>query len=646
MTRSMIVTTLFSGTLLCACSGDLLPGIIIPDVAFPDSLGAAPDQTGFEADTSVPPVPDAGVSETSAEDILGDAAESLDETRGQNCGAGDECAEGLHCLPETGECVECRDFEDCQLSSPCTFDYCDDDHACMHKPVEGECDDQDPCSLGDHCDQGECVGETYLECGDGNDCTIDLCTGQGCAYDFSTGECDDQDPCTVGDLCVDGTCTPGGEPLDCDDGNQCTFDFCVQFEGCHSDPNDAACDDGDPCTAGEHCHEGACAGEPVDCADGNACTEDYCEPDTGCVHPALEGSPCDDGNACTSGDACTSGGACTGEETVCDDSNSCTFDSCSPEAGGCTYMHLEAGPCNDNDGCTENDACVGGECVGSPLDCNDQNPCTGDSCVSPFGSCENLPLDVDCDDGNACTMGDKCFDGNCLSGPEAPDCNDGNECTADSCSPLQGCVNAALAGVPCDDVDNCTVSDQCSPAGQCHGQTVDCADNDQCTADVCDPGTGNCLNEPDVGAGCNDGDKCTKNDKCKADGSCQGAPKACNDGNSCTTDSCVPATGCVNTPQTGPQCNDGDPCSSGDHCQNGVCTGDFMDCDDGDPCTTDTCGGGGCINQKNIPGTMCGSCYDHCNYVADAVCHCDKQCGWYKDCCDDTCDYCDYNFCD
>jgi hypothetical protein len=43
----------------------------------------------------------------------------------------------------------------------------------------------------------------------------------------------------------------------------------------------------------------------------------------------------------------------------------------------------------------------------------------------------------------------------------------------------------------CEDGDLCTVFDQCV-AGACVGQPVDCADLMICTAEACDPSTGQC----------------------------------------------------------------------------------------------------------------------------------------------------------
>ncbi len=51
--------------------------------------------------------------------------------------------------------------------------------------------------------------------------------------------------------------------------------------------------------------------------------------------------------------------------------------------------------CDDGDGCTQNDHCTGGQCNGTPTNCDDSDPCTADSCSG--GSCQHTA--VTCADG-------------------------------------------------------------------------------------------------------------------------------------------------------------------------------------------------------------------------------------------------------
>ena len=100
-----------------------------------------------------------------------------------------------------------------------------------------------------------------------------------------------------------------------------------------------------------------------------------------------------------------------------------------------------------------------------------------------------------------------------------------------------------------------------------------CGDNDPCTADGCDPETGQCTTQT------------------LADGT------VCGPGSACKAGKCVPA--CAGQPDGSP-CDDADPCTSGEQCKAGVCApGKAKDCDDGNDCTADSCHplSGKCANE-------------------------------------------------
>ena len=69
----------------------------------------------------------------------------------------------------------------------------------------------------------DCVEDQ--ECGDDNPCTADRCAKGVCKNTPNTLQCDDGDPCTLGDTCVDGACL--STLLECDDANLCTTETCV-----------------------------------------------------------------------------------------------------------------------------------------------------------------------------------------------------------------------------------------------------------------------------------------------------------------------------------------------------------------------------------------------------------------------------------
>src|SRR5262249_56167772 len=62
--------------------------------------------------------------------------------------------------------------------------------------------------------------------------------------------------------------------------------------------------------------------------------------------------------------------------------------------------------------------------------------------------CQHAPASVACNDGNACTVGDFCQSGVCISGGGA-NCDDGNPCTADGCNPGAGCTHSFVNGALC-----------------------------------------------------------------------------------------------------------------------------------------------------------------------------------------------------
>jgi hypothetical protein len=364
---------------------------------------------------------------------------------------------------------------------------------CSYVPLPGICNDGDACTENDGCSTGQCTGDT-VDCDDGNPCTLDDCDpAAGCTYDSATSEqaaCSDGNACTVGDICAGGLCVPG-ELIDCDDGNVCTNDSCDIASGfCKNANNNQPCDGVLPCVSGPVCSNGACTGGTKqtdccalngDCDDANPCTSDACAADGSCTSTKISGLACEDGSACTIGDKCQLGACTAGAKLGCSDGEPCTLDYCVP-ASGCANLVLVSGPCSDGDACNGLEMCNKDGCQpASPPDCDDNNPCTIDTCNSDKG-CQNASLQPGkvCDDGSPCTTGDACdglgsckgtpvqgVDGCCTS---VDDCDDGYGCTSDFCD-----TNAALCGhVPID----CAVEDGCTVGY--------CADGSCTTEATCD----------------------------------------------------------------------------------------------------------------------------------------------------------------
>ena len=541
------------------------------------------------------------------------------------CTVADACQQGT-CVP--GIAANCND------GNPCTDDACAPGDGCTHAPNTAPCEDGDLCTVGDGCMGGACVGGGDLACDDGNVCTDDSCDSEaGCVFAPNAAGCEDGNPCTTTGTCSGGICL-GGTPLGCDDGDVCTDDICDPATGCVHLDNTAPCDDGDACTLGDTCLGGACGGAAVTCDDGNGCTDDTCVAPGGCVFTP-NSAPCDDQNSCTAGDVCADGACTPGAAFPCDDGELCTDDACDPDTG-CVYT-LNTAPCDDGDVCTLGDVCALGTCApGDPLPCDDGNPCTDDSCDPTLG-CVYADNVEPCDDGNTCTTGDVCAAGLCL-GLGSTDCDDGNPCTKDICAPDGGCSNIPTAGA-CDDEDPCTLNDMCA-AGVCvSGAEKDCDDGNPCTDDLCDA-DGTCANTPNA-APCDDGNACTTGDAC-LDGACAFTDVViCDDGEICTTDYCSPVSGCLTLANTLP-CDDSDACTTGDVCSGGVCGGSgVLPCDDGNPCTDDSCDPvAGCVFTDNDAG-----CDDGNACTTVDVCEAGECNGYVAPDCDDD-DVCTTDSCD
>ncbi len=270
------------------------------------------------------------------------------------------------------------------------------------------------------------------------------------------------------------------------------------------------------------------------------------------------------------------------------------------------------------------DHCANGTCQPGtePLNCNDGNPCTTDSC-DPAAGCTHGNSNEECSDGNVCTVGDHCADGACQPGAETLSCDDDNVCTTDSCDPTKGCVHGS-SNDECDDGNACTEGDHCG-GGKClPGAPVDCDDGNVCTVDTCDPATG-CAHG-NSNEECDDGSKCTLVDVC-VDGVCVGSgTPTCVDGNPCTDDTCDPEKGCVYLPNSLP-CNDGDGCTLEDTCVQGQCMGTAC-ADLGLYCVGGTCKdspctgvdyGGYCWHSGSVNSSCSSICGAHGGCVAQGL---------------------------
>ena len=344
---------------------------------------------------------------------------------------------------------------------------------------------------------------------------------------------------------------------------------------------------------------GTCATDE-DCAglEIGICEVAFCGDFATCeIIPIADHSFCDDGDKCTAIDTCLAG-QCTGSGPVnCDDGNPCTDDSCDPEVGGRGCVHLPAaGACDDGNACTSDDSCVDGACQGQDAGC---------ACAE----------DADCrthEDGNFCNGTLACVAGRCVvdaateiicesSSFDAP-------CQATVCLPHSGvCVTEALAdGVSCEDGNPCTMDDVCA-GGSCIAGDQDC---DACDADEdCE-----LFDDPDL---CNGVIGCIQGE-CSIDPATIVTCSA-DDDTQCARNVCVPGTGECHSLEKADTvaCSDGNLCSVGDACLHGQCIAAAqLDCMDENLCTDDTCDPtSGCVYSFNdAPCDDADACTDedHC----------------------------------
>lgn len=312
-------------------------------------------------------------------------------------------------------------------------------------------------------------------------------------------------------------CRDAGHP--CEGNQSCCEGLVCVASGPGSAKRCAPCPDGQigcasacipACEATDQCHQ---AGE--------------CDPTTGtCTTPAVEdGTPCDDGNACTQTDTCQ-GGSCGGSNPVaCSASDQChEAGECDPNTGICSDPAKPDGAACDADGdaCTAGDSCQDGECAaGSPPDCEVCNACSGGDCqpVDSDSGCATV-----CCNGSCCGAGEECVDNACQSTClEAQDpCQVNSQCCQTpptSCAPAN--PNCYATGT--DPFNQC-----------CHDTNESCGnDCDCCALQLCEDGTcckvagGSCSSESECCDGIGD-QTCFNGRCCVLEGhTCEGPDDCC-----------------------------------------------------------------------------------------------------------------------
>ena len=174
---------------------------------------------------------------------------------------------------------------------------------------------------------------------------------------------------------------------------------------------------------------------PLACVPQGECRESRFDLDSGqCIESPLEdGASCIPGSRCQENGRCQAG-VCVGQPRTCDDDNPCTVDSCSPTQG-CVTANVacpvpsnpcKVGVCDRNEGCKE-------------VDVADFSPCGAVSCkaaqVCFSGTCRSVTPP----DGFVCAPATPCQDeGKCSAG----------ECMRPDAGDLESVFSAELGGAP------------------------------------------------------------------------------------------------------------------------------------------------------------------------------------------------------
>ncbi len=418
---------------------------------------------------------------------VGPAAEGQACSDGQPCTSGDVCKKGS-CAPGTNTCV-------CTTNADCT----------KH-------DDGDLCNGVHYCDKstGQCKPNpaTAITCPSVDDtaCVRNLCaakTGTCAAVAVNVGgACEDGDPCTAGETCQQGACRGGIYTCPCKTDSDCVAkddgDLCNGTLHCLVLP------------AGKQCALNPATAVVCPTVGDTVCRRNTCAPKTGKCGPVdqPDGGKCDaDGNACTAVDSCKAG-VCQADVNSCECQD--TADCAKHEDGDVCNGTLYCDKAGSKPVCAVNPATL------FACKTVDDTACIANTCAPKTGKCALLarPDNAVCDDGNPCTKADMCFAAKCVAGlnvcacKTTADCAAGEDgrvgtgalvCTAGKCAPAKTTPTCKPAADPCllawGDPDDGACKQSARPDGTpCgdKGEQKSCKGG-SCTADAGVPTEKSCL---------------------------------------------------------------------------------------------------------------------------------------------------------
>ncbi len=510
------------------------------------------------------------------------------------CAAGGTCTDGLDC----------------------TNSHCDPQRGCVHDLRSGFC------LVG-----GVCYAHGQAHASGCATCDVNVSTSSLTPVANGT-TCNDGNPCTQTDTCQNGACV-GGNPIICLVINDpCNSWACNPANGqCASTPKPlgTSCSNFSPCDGGEICNgQGSCvAGAPIDCGPCNACDRT-----TGICRPANNDATCPgDGNRCFEAFACANG-TCVGTQPVVCGADQCHDPgTCIPATGQCSDPTSKANgiACTSNNLCVQGATCQNGACTGgSSVVCPEHSEiCHDFVCDSTTGMCVDTALSGGSFDRKGCDVCVACIGGECAPGVDLLDCGPCATCDRT----LQTCV---LKSVGSDCGSTCTERAACQANGSCllTPNTIGCVNVDFCQDFVCNSATGSCME-----TGAKNGQACN-GDLCHVCAGGQCVEKTCGRCQRCdpATGGCVGCASCCEGACCGPDeacCSSGGDsvCRPKDQVCEGKCfgtartccglkpNGTTSTCDIGSSCCRDIAGDFDCC----APDQQC--CFTGCcppNYVCGA----------------------------
>jgi hypothetical protein len=271
------------------------------------------------------------------------------------------------------------------------------------------------------------------------------------------------------------------------------------------------------------------------------------------------------------------------------------------------------------------------ECTGNE-DCDDENPCTDDSCVD--AACVRTNNTATCSDGDGCTSEDTCAEGACVGGAD-PCAASGLACEEGRCT---GCSSTRLCPDTFGEWSPCAFPTECTTTGS---QTRSVSSN-TCTDGSCIPIGGSevqmqeCRRESTEGRSCGAGPR-------EVPGPCMPTGVGCGTQSgtvevvlyrfACSTETCVEEAtvrteSCVVTVP----CSDGgldagvDAGNDAGRTDGGLTDAGFCDCTMGTGCVGQPCANGGtCMGAQCAGGEV--SCSNGADDDADDLVDCaDPDC--------------------